>query len=138
MSKWDISYNDSFYRTIVSYWVHVGVDEDKCSYYSCKKFEPPFPAKVFGKGFPYLTIKTEGTSFVFASLAELDHCIDVLSQKNMPTTRMLSEKRDENSGPNKHWLSRFPAKYKSWNKREKLVKAFQKSKKEIVKSGISF
>ncbi|MDE1314238.1 hypothetical protein MEG05_08500 [Vibrio aestuarianus] len=44
-----------------------------------------------------------------------------VSAKNTPTTRKWSQARGEKFEPNRHWLSRFSSKYKTWRKRDKLV-----------------
>lgn len=137
MKRWEIIYDKASGFTAMSYWVHIGVDEKIKGYSSCDTFIPPMPSKVPGKGYPLLQIYALGDNFAFASMAELEHCIEVLGQKNMPTTRALSAQRGTKVGPNKHWLSRFPAKYKPWRKREKLVKILKKVKIEIEQQGIN-
>ncbi len=138
MKKWEIVYDKSFRFTLMSYWVHVGVDEEEKGHSYCDEFIPPMPHKVLGKGYPLLLIYALGDSFSFASMAELNHCIEVLGQKNMSTTKQLSMQRREDVGPNRHWLSRFPSKHKPWRKREKLVKTFKQVKLEMEHEGIKF
>jgi len=50
-----------------------------------------------------------------------DHFIEILSRKVIPTSRALSKKRGSTKGPNSHWLSRLPAKTKSYKYRSKPV-----------------
>jgi hypothetical protein len=47
--------------------------------------------------------------------------IEVLARNPLPTTRQLSSERGTTLGPNKHWLSRLPAKAKPLRFRRKLV-----------------
>ncbi|WP_090366682.1 hypothetical protein [Ferrimonas sediminum] len=138
MKKWEFLYDDKNRGTNISYWVHIGVDEESKGYWSCDEYIPPFPAKVPGKGYPLLLVVVQGWSFSFASMVELTHCIDVLSQKNLPTTMALSKQRGTSAGPNSHWLSRFPSKFKPWRKRERLVTVFKKVRAEIARESINF
>ena len=68
-----------------------------------------------------LIINTLGVELEFASVAEVEHFLSVISQKNMPTTQQLSRQRTKNYGPNRHWLSRLPAAIKPWSKRERII-----------------
>jgi hypothetical protein len=104
----------------------------------CEEFVPPFPFKVVGKGFPYLKVTFLGNELEFASMLEVDHFREVLMQKNLPTTTSLSAIRGTDYGPNNHWLSRLPANLKSWVKREKLVAAMNKVKRDIESAKINF
>ena len=108
-------------------------------YYSnCTEFEPPFPPKDPLKGFPLLTVQILGFEFKFASRLELEHVIDILSKKKLPTTIELSNERSTGFGPNNHWLSRLPGNLKSWAKREKITRALIRTIADIEKSGIEF
>jgi hypothetical protein len=66
-------------------------------------------------------VELDGFTFRFASLAELDHCVEILSQRVLPTSRRLSEIRGTGYGPNNHWLSRLPKGTKTWKHRQKAV-----------------
>ena len=103
----------------VAFWVHVPVAG---SDFLC---EPPAPAPVPRKGYAFLCIEFEAHQLLFSAPAQLDHFIEVLSTKPLPTTRMLSSKRNLPVGPNGHWLSRLPASLKAPQKREKLVQVLQ-------------
>lgn len=61
----------------------------------------------------------------FSSPAQLEHCIQVLAAKPLPTTRQLSAKRGASVGPNGHWLSRLPARLKSPRRRERVVETLR-------------
>jgi len=113
--------------------VHKNID---CDYWSeANVFEPPFPNPIPGEGFPTFHIELDDFEFCFASLDEISHCIEVLSQKLLPRSIDLSRQRGTVKGPNTHWLSRLPASVKSWKYREKAVKymqnALQKFQQEI-------
>ncbi|MGV2874207.1 hypothetical protein [Colwellia sp. E150_009] len=128
MKKWHVEFNSEFTVTPISYWVHVNLDNDIWSY--ANKFEPPFPKPIPCKGFPLLVVNVLGVQLEFASVHEVLHFIDVIGQRNMPSTIELSRKRSDGYGPNRHWLSRLPAKLKPWSKREKLIPVIEAALKE--------
>lgn len=138
MSRWKIDYYAERQFSPLSYWVHAGIGEKDRHYVQCSQYDPPFPAKDPLKGFPFLIVSVSGFAFEFASLPELDHCIDILGQKNLSSTAALVAKRGGGYGLNSHWLSRLPAKLKPWSKREKIVEALQKVKAEIEYKKIKF
>ena len=138
MSNWNISYFKERKFSPLSYWVHIGSNKVQCAYSECNEFHPEFPKKVISKGYPYLFVKVVGFDFEFASILELNHCLDILKQRNLPTTISLSEQRGTGYGPNNHWLSRLPSKLKSWTKREKIISALYKAKEGIKHENIKF
>lgn len=85
-----------------------------------------------GKGFPTFHVEFDGFTFAFASLDELDICLETLSKKLLPTSLQLAAKRGTGVGPNSHWLSRLPAKVKPWRYREKAVKYLAKARGEFL------
>ena len=95
------------------------------------KYEPELSRLIPGKGFPRLIVNTLGVELEFASIAEIEHFLDVIRQKNMPTSTQLSQKREVPYGPNGHWLSRLPAKLKPWPKREKYIKVIEDGSREF-------
>jgi hypothetical protein len=138
MSKWELKYFPERVKSPVSYWVHKGVNEEQLFYQNCVEFEPEFPSKDPVKGFPFLIVRVLSVELQFASMYELEHVIEILSMKHLPTTIELSDKRGTGYGPNNHWLSRLPGEIKSYTKREKIVKALIKAKDEIVKGDYVF
>ncbi|MEP2651750.1 MAG: hypothetical protein ABJH06_07110 [Paraglaciecola sp.] len=138
MSKWKFEYLRNRRKTPISYWVHKGVGEQINGYVWCKEFEPPFPKKKPTKGFPFLTVTVKGLEIEFASSYEIKHFLEVMEQKNLPTTRYLSNLRGTGYGPNNHWLSRFPSHLKSWAKREKIIDSVKRAKKSLDASGADF
>ena len=119
MKKWRIEYNSNYTETSLSFWVHKHLDHEVWSY--AKKFEPVMPKAIPCKGFPMLILNVLGVELEFASVAEVEHFLSVISQKNMPTTQRLSRQRTNNYGPNRHWLSRLPSDIKPWSKRERII-----------------
>ena len=117
---------------------HVGTGADKCQVdltlldatgsqvgtkktVTLKAFEPSLPKAIPTKGFPVLFVDAFGTELQFSSVDEVVHFLEVIGQKNMPTSLQLTRRRNEAYGPNKHWLSRLPADLKPWRKRERLL-----------------
>jgi hypothetical protein len=115
----------------LAFWVHVPVKG------SVTRFEPQAPEPVLHKGFVFLRVEFDAHELVFSSPAQLDHFIDVLATKPLPTSRQLSSRRGMPVGPNGHWLSRLPAELKSPRKRDKLVQALQTVRASVVGSNTS-
>jgi hypothetical protein len=124
MGKIRVEFNKEYSETPISYWVHRELDGEY--WRDASKYLPPLPSAIPSKGFPFLIIETQGIELQFASVPEIEHFLEVISQKNMPTTNQLARERGLTYGANRHWLSRLPAKLKPWNKREKLIPFIQK------------
>ena len=119
MPRWKIEYTKEFYPSPLSFWVHKAL-EDK-SWFHATKYNPALPKAIPCKGYPVLFVDVSGVELWFSSVQEVEHFLAVISQKNLPSSRQLSQKQDQIDGPNRHWLSRLPGKLKSWKKREKLI-----------------
>lgn len=119
MKKWRIHYRPHYKSSPISFWVHKHMGED--AWCHATKFDPPLPKAIPCKGFPFLVINALGTELEFSSVLEAEHFLDVISQKNMPTTGQLSRQRCDTYGPNTHWLSRLPSYLKPWVKRQKII-----------------
>lgn len=113
----------------VAFWVHVPVPG------SATACEPPAPAPVPHKGFVFLRVEFEEHELLFSAPAQLDHFIEVLGSKPLPTSRQLSSRRGLPVGPNGHWLSRLPASLKSPRKRAKLVQTLRSVRARVVGPG---
>jgi len=113
----------------VAFWVHVPAPatERECS--------PPAPEAIPHKGYLFLHVEVEGFDLQFSAPAQLDHFIEVLASRPMPTSRQLSSRRGLPVGPNGHWLSRMPAKLKAPRNREKLVRALRIIRASVVAPG---
>ena len=129
MGKLKIEFNKDYFVTPVSYWAHKKLDGEY--WHDASKYDPPLPCAIPNKGFPLLILETQGVELKFASIPEIEQFLDVISQKNMPTTNQLSIAYGLTYGSNTHWLSRLPKKLKSWKKREKLILLLQKGKIEF-------
>ena len=130
MKRHWIEYAEAWTPQPMSFWVHR--ETDGRSWRAAQAFDPPLPRPVAGKGFPIYFVEVDGFVFRFASLAELDTCVAILSQKLLPTSRRLSEERGTGYGPNNHWLSRMPKGTKSWRYREKAVRVLGEARKQFV------
>lgn len=127
MKKWKIVYTEEYRPSPLSFWVHRHLDNDLWSLAS--EFDPGLPKAIPLKGFPVLLVDALGIELRFSSIAEVEHFLEVISMKNMPTPLQLTKLRNASYGPNGHWLSRLPAKLKPWSKREKVI--------PIIKEGLS-
>jgi hypothetical protein len=107
-----IEYRDMPVLTPITPWVHRGVD---ASYWKATVFDPPMPSPVHGKGYPVWFIDHRGRSLVFASPQEIEHVIDILSRKILPSPRELGQPY---LAVNSHWLSRLHTSFKPWKVRQ--------------------
>lgn len=130
MKQATIRYSRCYRPGPVSFWAHVpragAVSRGAAAY------DPPLPGPVAGKGWPILDVEVNGVALTFSSMAEVEHVIDVLSRNPLPTTRRLSALRGAAFGPNKHWLSRLPAKAKSAKFRRVLVAYLRKASRSYA------
>ena len=129
MKKHWIEFVEDWQPGPMTYWVHV--EADSRPRHKSRKFDPPIPSAVAGKGFARFFVEFDGCTFEFASLDELRVCISTLGKKLLPTTIRLSQDRGGGMGPNSHWLSRLPPKTKPWRYRERAVAYMQRSLADV-------
>lgn len=122
-------YSETWQDSPMSYWVHV--EADGRPYYEAEAFDPPRPGPVPGRGYATHFVECDGFTFEFSSLAELEECARILSQKALPSTLRLSAKRIGGAGPNGHWLSRLPAHVKPWRYRQKAARYLTEAGKAL-------
>lgn len=132
MKKWRIEFTPQYTETPLSFWVHRNMDHDVWGY--AKIFDPTLPKPVPCKGYPLLIVHALGHELKFASVAEVDHFLAVIGQKNLPTSSKLSRQRTPNYGPNRHWLSRLPSAMKPWSKRSQLIPILEAALVEFKKA----
>lgn len=120
------TYEKDWRTAPVAFWVHVPVPG------TTSECVPPAPQAVANLGYAFLRVEFESHELQFSALAQLDHFIEVLSRKPLPTSRQLSSRRGLPVGPNGHWLSRLPAELKSPRKREKLVRELSAIRSEVA------
>lgn len=113
----------------MSYWVHHPADGRP--WYQATVFEPPLPKPVPEHGYPHYYVEVNDFTFQFASIAELDVCIDVLGHKLLPNTTIETEAQQ--TGPGKHWLNKLPSKVKPWQYRERAVRYLQRARAAFVR-----
>lgn len=111
MARSWIEYVDNWYQAPMAPWVHRRVEGG---------YDPPAPARE-PRGYPLYCVRTCGFVFQFSSRAQLEHAIEVLGSKLMPTTLELSRRMGPGWGPNQHWLSRLPGDLKGWKTRRRVV-----------------
>jgi hypothetical protein len=129
VKRWHISFTDTWYPAPLSFWVHHPVDGRV--WYASKAFEPPLPGPVPGRGYPRYLVEVDGFTFVFASLAELDTCLEVLGQRMLPSTERETIVR--HVGPGFHWLNKLPGSVKSWRYREEALKTLRQARADFVR-----
>ena len=138
MKKWRIEYNQKRKYSPISIWVHKTISEEKDEWRISDKYEPPFPKEVVLKGFPYLIVSVGDYELEFASSNELEHCISILSQTNLPSTKNMVCSSSTTYAGHNHWLASYPAELKSWKLRQKTVNLLSKSLVEVKSSGTNF
>jgi len=116
-----LEYRDKRQITPLTPWVHKGVD---AMYWTATVFDPPMPKATLGKGWPVWVVEHRGRELVFASPEEIEHAIDVLSRKILPSPRELGKAY---LSVNSHWLSRLHASFKPWKVRQELVKRLKQA-----------
>ena len=126
ISRFRFTYEPDWRTAPMAYWVHVPSSTAE------GEFEPAAPPKVPRLGYCFLRFEFGEHELVFSSPAQLQHLIDVLSKKPLPTSRQLSSARDASVGPNGHWLSRLPAELKSAKGREVLVRHLKGLRKQLL------
>lgn len=129
MKKWRIEYKKEYTPSPLSFWVHRHLDNDVWS--QATAYDPGLPKAIPSKGFPVLIVDALGVELQFSSIEEVDHFLEVIGRKTMPTPSQLSKKRHAAAGPNRHWLSRLPAKLRPWRKREKIIPIIQAGLNEL-------
>lgn len=125
-TAYHFTFEPHWWHAPLAFWVHVPVDA------AAGQFEPPAPAAVAHKGYAVLHVSFDRHELVFSSPEQLDHFIEVLAKKPLPTSRQLSARRGTAMGPNGHWLSRLPAALKTPRVRARLVLALRGIRAQVV------
>ncbi len=102
-------YRSTPVRTPVSPMVHRA--PPGVFWWQASVFDPPFPPREPGKGYPVWTLSHRGRELVFASPHEIIHVAEILGQRVLPRPWQLVGGGAENGRFNRHWLSRL---HKSW------------------------
>lgn len=118
-----ISLHDAFPETPVSGWVGARwvawVPQTSASGQPKRPRQVPHPFLSQRRVWCLLHVHFDGVDLRFSMPQELDHVIEVLSQNPLPSGRSLTQ-QCVIGRPNRHWLSRLPAKAKSWKFRQRL------------------
>jgi hypothetical protein len=112
----------------IAFWVHAHA-------WGSKLPGAPIPQPVSHRGYAMLHVDFGGHELSFSAPAQLDHCIEVLSLRPLPTSRWLAARPGLPVGPNGHWLSRLPATLKSPRRRARLVAALREVREKAVAPG---
>ena len=123
--RYHFAFHPDWRAAPLAYWVHVPVAG------SLTEYVPAAPVQVPHQGVAFLHVEVGDVTLDFSALAQLDHFIDVMQRKPLPTSRQLSSLRGPDVGPNGHWLSRLPAKLKAPRERIKLVRALQAIREQV-------
>lgn len=129
MKKFWKEESENWRNSPVAYWVHI--EQDGNPFYKSQEFDPPAPKKNLNGLYNIYNVEFNGYVFNFSSIHQYRHFIDIISQKILPRSIDLSKQRTGNYGPNGHWLSRLPAKTKSWKYRSALVEYLLKIEDEL-------
>ncbi len=128
MKRHWIEYGEQWTPGPMSYWGHRETDGKPWS--EAKLFDPPKPSPAGGRGFARYFVEVEGVVFYFASLDELRVCIAMLEHRVLPSTLKETAARGVRKfgiGPNRHWLSRLPARVLVWRRRARVVNYLRRS-----------
>ncbi|MGH1429007.1 MAG: hypothetical protein ACRBEE_13790 [Arenicella sp.] len=126
MTKYWKEYSKEYVISPVSTEVHRPIDSDV--WLTATEYDPPLPKAEVGKGFTLYFVEIKGWVLQFSSLNEIEHCITVLSNRNLPTTYELSQKSWCKGYQHSHWLTKFPGALKSVRNRMQIVKLLNKVK----------
>ena len=119
MKRHWIEYTETWTPSPMTYWVHIPSEKDPAV------FNQPARTGIPGKGYPTFCVEVDDFTFRFASLDELQVCIEVLGKKLLPNTLRLAQQR--NADPDEHWLRKMPEHTRPWRYREKAVKYLEKA-----------
>lgn len=124
MKKITLVYHKHFPWTPISGWVgaraigYIVPTASTGQFRKPKRIEHPF-VKQRNK-WCRMIVEFNGVWVQFTIPAELDHFLDIMSQKILPSGYRLIKVDNYIGRPNAHWLSRLPAKAKPWKHRQAL------------------
>ncbi|MBL8898446.1 MAG: hypothetical protein JNM84_12490 [Planctomycetes bacterium] len=122
MSCWHIEFLPTPAISPMSFWVHRPVDARRGQRWEdASSYEPPRERAIPGRGYPLFHVSCGDLALRFASLAEIEACANVLGRKLLPRALDLVRSSGVQKGPHAHWLSRLPARWKRWSRRERLA-----------------
>lgn len=140
MARFEIRHTRERTPGPVSFWVHRPADPDREdeAWIRAERHLPPMPGPTPGRGYPNLHVHVGAVELHFASSAEVRHVIEVLAQNPLPSVARLCADRHPQAGPNRHWLSRWPASLASAEKRREVVRALERALASVAQSEPGF
>ena len=103
-------------------YVHLAPDGVDWLAASPEHLSPPLPPETPDKGYIVWVLQHRGSDIHFVSPQELQHAIDVLGEKILPSPRDLGKRYGD---VNRHWLSRLHTSFKPWRMRQEMVAKLQ-------------
>lgn len=125
--KYWIEQTKRYKKSPLSIWVHRPVGSN--IWLEANEYNPPLPIKGINNLFSIFKIEHKGVEFSFSSLEEIEHCIEVLAKKILPTTNELANNSWLKGYQHLHWLTKWPSDLKSFKDRQKIVNLLVKVKK---------
>jgi hypothetical protein len=127
MTKYWLEYSETYKESPLSFWVHRPLGSEV--WQDANNYEPPLPQKDVDKGYKIYKIEYKGCEFFYSSLQEIEHCISVLDNKALKTTRELAGNSWVKGYQHMHWLTKWPGNLKSYKDRQEIIKLLNKVKK---------
>jgi hypothetical protein len=127
--RYYFTFQENWRKAPLAFWTHVPVPG------SATETDPPAPEAIPHKGYLFLHVEVGDIDLVFSSPAQLDHFLEVMGARVLPTSLQLSRRRGAPVGPNSHWLSRLPATIKSPRQRQKVVRLLRAVREEVLGAG---
>ncbi|MBL8897877.1 MAG: hypothetical protein JNM84_09620 [Planctomycetes bacterium] len=122
MSCWRLEFLPTPPISPLTFWVHRPIDRRRGQRWEdATSYEPPRERPIPGRGYPLFHVSCGDLSLRFASLAEIEACASILGRKLLPRALDLVRSSGVQKGPHAHWLSRLPARWKRWSRRERLA-----------------
>jgi hypothetical protein len=129
MKRCWIEYTAEWRRGPMTFWVHRAADGEP--WHCAREFDPPSPAPVPGRGYPFFFVELDGFTFQFASLDELEFCVARIGQRHLPDTDRETAGR---SGPGAYWQNKLPKSTLSWRYRQKAVRYLARCRAEFARA----
>jgi hypothetical protein len=112
-------------------YVHLAPDEEEGEFWSDTPHDqltPPLPPPT-AEGFKVWVLEHRGRDIHFISLQEVQHAVDVLGTKILPSPRELGKRY---KAVNSHWMSRLHTSFKPWKVRQEMISLLQSELDKIA------
>jgi len=124
MKRHWVEYTETWVKGPMTPWVHVASEAGMLM--------PPAPSPIAGKGFAIYYVEVDRFTFQFASLDEIQVCLEVLGKRLLPSSIQLAKR--VSGDPAQHWLRTMPDSTKPWRYRQKAVKYLHRALADFRKS----